>query len=93
MLIPCPVCGLRDHSEFSYEGDATVQRPAPDSADTAAWAAFVYDRANPMGRHREFWQHVHGCRMFLDVERDTLTHAISGAVLVGAWGQSDGGGP
>ena len=93
MLIPCPVCGLRDHSEFSYEGDATVTRPALEETDAAAWAAFVYDRANPMGRHREFWQHVHGCRHFLEIERDTLTHAMSGAVLVGAWAGTEGSAP
>ena len=27
MLIPCPVCGLRDHGEFTYGGDATIVRP------------------------------------------------------------------
>ena len=91
MLIPCPVCGPRDHSEFSYEGDATVRRPAHDVTDAAAWAAFVYDRANPMGAHREFWQHVHGCRLFLEVERDTLTHAVHGAVVVGPWAGTSGG--
>ncbi|MEM1164476.1 MAG: sarcosine oxidase subunit delta, partial [Pseudomonadota bacterium] len=31
--IRCPFCGLRDHSEFSYEGDATVAYPALDASE------------------------------------------------------------
>ena len=26
--IPCPYCGVRDHSEFRYGGDAGKPRPA-----------------------------------------------------------------
>lgn len=73
--IHCPFCGPRDHAEFSYGGDATVDYPALD-ADTAAWTAAVYDRANPRGAHREYWHHVAGCRAWLTVERDTLTHEV-----------------
>ena len=91
MLIPCPVCGLRDHSEFSYEGDATVPRPPIEVTDEAVWAAYVYDRANPMGPHREYWQHVHGCRQVLLVERDTATHHVRGAAIIGPWaGRTEG---
>ena len=32
---------------------------------------------NPAGPHREFWQHVTGCRQWLVVERDTRNHAIA----------------
>jgi sarcosine oxidase subunit delta len=32
---------------------------------------------NPAGPHREFWQHVMGCRQWLVVERDTRTHTIA----------------
>jgi sarcosine oxidase subunit delta len=34
-------------------------------------------RSNPKGPHRERWQHSDGCRLWLVVERDTLTHAIT----------------
>lgn len=86
MLIPCPVCGLRDHGEFTYGGDATVARP--DVADGAqAWAEYVYDRANPRGAHREYWHHVHGCRSWLAVERNTESHDIVSARLVGPWAE------
>ena len=85
MLIPCPVCGLRDHGEFTYGGDATVTRPAISDPDPAHWAGFVYDRANPRGDHQEYWHHVHGCRMWMVVVRDTQTHAVSRATLAGPW--------
>lgn len=85
MLIPCPVCGSRDHGEFTYFGDATVRRPDLSDTDPAAWARYVYDRGNPRGPHREFWHHTHGCRHWVEVERNTETHDVAGAQLVGAW--------
>jgi methylglutamate dehydrogenase subunit B len=81
MRINCPHCGLRDVAEFSYAGDANRQRPAPQSTDQAAWDDYVYNRTNTRGRHREFWQHNHGCRAHLIVERDTVTHEIFSVVL------------
>lgn len=76
MLIPCPYCGPRDVGEFTYQGDATVVRPDPASTDQDAWNRFVYDRANPAGKHSEYWQHSGGCRAHLVVERDTVTHTV-----------------
>ena len=76
LRINCPFCGERDHSEFTYGGDATVVYPALD-APLEAWIDAVYVRANPNGPHRERWQHSLGCRLWLIVERDTMTHAIS----------------
>jgi len=76
--IECPFCGTRDHSEFSYGGDATVEYPALD-ASAGDWSEAVYQRRNPRGSHREYWHHLNGCRAWLIVERDTLTHEI-GAV-------------
>ncbi|CAM5416397.1 Sarcosine oxidase subunit delta [Aquamicrobium terrae] len=82
MLISCPYCGPRDVSEFTYQGDGTRRRPAPNSQDLEAWNEYVYDRANPAGPHTEFWQHSGGCRAHLKVVRDTLTHEISSATFV-----------
>ncbi len=91
MLIPCPVCGERDHGEFTYGGDATVARPDIADRDPRAWASYVYDRRNPRGAHREYWHHLHGCRMWMVVTRDTQTHEVGQAQLVGAWaGQEPG---
>jgi methylglutamate dehydrogenase subunit B len=85
VLIPCPVCGPRDHGEFTYSGDATLIRPGVTEGDQNDWASYVYDRENPRGGHREYWHHVHGCRCWMIVNRNTETHDISGAELVGAW--------
>jgi len=78
LRLPCPFCGPRDHSEFTYLGDATVTRPEPE-APLEAWYDYVYTRPNPRGRHQEYWHHAHGCRQWLVVERDTLTHEVFGA--------------
>ena len=76
LIITCPHCGPRDHTEFSYGGDATVTRPA-DGASVETWFDYVYLRDNPRGTQKELWQHVQGCRAWVVVTRDTLTHAIS----------------
>lgn len=78
IIIPCPFCGDRDHSEFSYGGDATVRYP-PLEASTEEWHDAVFLRKNPRGPHTEYWHHVSGCRAWLEVERDTLTHEITSA--------------
>lgn len=73
--IDCPYCGERDHSEFTYGGDASVVYPALD-ASVEAWHEAVYLRENICGMQSETWHHVSGCRMWLVVERDTMTHEI-----------------
>ena len=82
MRIDCCHCGPRGNEEFTYLGDATVQRPpadpgrALDDGARARWHDYVYLRDNPAGPHRELWQHVSGCRAWLVVTRDVRTHAI-----------------
>ena len=78
--IPCPFCGTRDHTEFSYEGDATVEYPALDASEDD-WFEAVYLRDNPRGPHTEYWRHAYGCGAFLEVERDTVTHEIGAVTL------------
>ena len=68
-------------AEFTYQGDANRIRPDPASTDQAAWNAYVYERVNEAGDHREFWQHSGGCRSHLLVVRNTLTHRISEVTL------------
>ena len=82
MRIPCPWCGPRPLDEFEYGGDAGKKRPAGRrQTNHDAWMDYVYYRDNPAGTHREYWQHVSGCRAWLVVTRDTTTHAIGKAVL------------
>lgn len=82
MRIPCPYCGERDSHEFAYLGPAGLERPAAEASE-ADWYDYVYLRDNPAGLHRELWYHAGGCRSWLEVERDTKTHAIAGATLAG----------
>jgi heterotetrameric sarcosine oxidase delta subunit len=75
MRIHCPFCGERDVSEFSYLGDADFRRPDPASTDAInRFVEAVYLRDNPAGPHRELWFHAFGCRTWLRVRRDTITH-------------------
>jgi methylglutamate dehydrogenase subunit B len=80
LRIHCPYCGERDHTEFQYGGDASVERPAHDDPSFERWYAYVFERRNPRGPHDEYWQHTAGCRAWLVVTRDTGTHDILGVV-------------
>ena len=80
IVIDCPFCGPRDHAEFSYGGDATVEWPALDAPEKD-WFEATYLRRNPRGAHREYWHHIAGCRAWLIVERDTLTHKVGAVTL------------
>ncbi|GAA3071709.1 sarcosine oxidase subunit delta [Rhizobium viscosum] len=74
-LISCPHCGVRPKEEFTIRGDASLARPTGD-ADAGVWYDYVYLRDNPKGRHKEYWHHSSGCRRWLIVERDTVSHAV-----------------
>jgi heterotetrameric sarcosine oxidase delta subunit len=77
IVIHCPWCGPRNMSEFTYGGDATAKRPAdPASASDGEWFDYIYLRDNPRGAHLELWHHNAGCRRWVKVLRDTLTHEI-----------------
>jgi methylglutamate dehydrogenase subunit B len=78
MRIPCPHCGERGSEEFAYLGGVPGPRPAAD-AGLPEWHEYVHLRANPRGALRENWHHVAGCRRWLVVTRDTLTHVIAAA--------------
>lgn len=81
LRIKCPFCGVRSHIEFSYFGDATKVRPS-DDASLADWLDFVYIRSNPKGPHEEYWQHVLGCRAWVEVSRDTVSHFIENTRII-----------
>ena len=91
MRIICPFCGERELGEFTYLGDAKPQRPAADAGEEAVYD-YVYLRDNVAGVMSEYWYHGGGCRAWLKVTRNTLTHEISavepaagaGAAKVGA---------
>jgi len=84
MLIPHPLLGPRDCSEFVYLGDASLlKRPDPGKPDAqTAFHDYLHLRDNPAGEHRELWYHEQGDRSWLMVTRNTLTHEISDVRLV-----------
>ena len=77
LVIDCPWCGPRDESEYSYAGEANIERPlAPHELDDDQWADYVFMRTNPRGLHVENWVHSAGCRRYLNVYRHTVTNEI-----------------
>ena len=75
--IPCPWCGLRDQTEFTYGGDGRLVRPDPaETTPVSSWVDYIYLRENPRGPHDELWHHSAGCRQWFRVRRDTATHEI-----------------
>jgi sarcosine oxidase subunit delta len=75
MLLACPYCGSRPIAEFAFgcaeEAATRIDEPA------AIQLQRIYLRTNPRGLSKELWQHVSGCRAWLLVERDTVTHVVS----------------
>jgi methylglutamate dehydrogenase subunit B len=76
LKITCPHCGERDYTEFRYGSDASKPRPPHASDDRKAWHDYIFLFDNPKGPHREFWQHVLGCRQWLVLERNTATNIV-----------------
>ena len=84
LLIPCPWCGPRDEVEFHCGGEAHIVRPAdPDAQGDAAWAEYLFMRANPKGLLAERWVHSHGCRRWFNLLRDTVSHRILESYQIG----------
>ena len=77
LSLDCPWCGARPETEFRCGGEAHLQRPDPQTASDAEWAAYLFHRTNPRGVHRERWVHVHGCGRWFLVERDTVSDRIA----------------
>lgn len=91
MRIPCPLCGDRDRREFYYYGAADyARRPAAD-APADAWDSYLHLRDNPAGETRDLWYHEAGCAAWIEVTRNTLTHAVLSSRLL-AGDPSPGGG-
>lgn len=82
LLIPCPYCGPRNELEFRHGGEAHVARD-PQSADDAAWTAFLFTRSNTRGVLAERWRHTSGCGRFFNCVRDTVSDTILATYKVG----------
>ena len=83
LYIPCPYCGARDETEFTYGGPSHVTRPALSSTDRE-WTRYLYHRANTKGLHHvSAGFYSYGCGRWFNVLRDTTTHDILDVYLMG----------
>jgi sarcosine oxidase subunit delta len=73
--IQCPYCDeKRPEIEFAYAGEAHIVRAVKaDDLSDQAWAEFLFYRDNKRGDHCERWWHQHGCNMFFNAVRNTVT--------------------
>lgn len=76
LIIECPLCGERPYTEYRYGGDAGKVRPAYGHGGLKSWHDYVFLFDNSKGWHQEYWQHVHGCRQWLVVSRDTASNTV-----------------
>ena len=81
MQIPCPHCGLRAQTEFTYERTVDSVVPLDAPADEAMKTLFT--RTNPRGIDEEIWRHTFGCRAWLVITRNRVTNEISAARAAG----------
>jgi heterotetrameric sarcosine oxidase delta subunit len=72
LRIPCPTCGTRPHTEFTFGGEARPHE-SPD-ADADFLRVFLPD--NLPGPARERWFHALGCRRWFELTRDATTNRI-----------------
>jgi sarcosine oxidase subunit delta len=72
MRIPCPHCGSRMFTEFSFGGELREIDPLDGAADFRR----VYLPSNAAGPQVERWFHTYGCRRWLTIRRDTLTNRV-----------------
>ena len=74
LLVPCPNCGLREFTEFSFGGE-TNARPAPD-APAETLNRYLFVRRNADGEQQEWWYHRAGCRSWFLAVRDTRSNVF-----------------
>jgi sarcosine oxidase subunit delta len=73
LRIPCPHCGLRPYTEFSFGGEL---RPI-DASGAEGDFARVFLPENAAGPQQERWFHAMGCRRWLTITRDTTRNEVT----------------
>jgi methylglutamate dehydrogenase subunit B len=72
LMVPCPRCGLRSHTEFTFGGE----RREIGATDTERDFEAVYLGENLAGPQQERWFHAMGCKRWLTLMRDTRTNEV-----------------
>ena len=73
-IMPCPLNGPRNISEFAYGGEVEFM-PDPKTSSSEEWAEYVFFSDNPAGVVREWWCHSATSYWFI-AERNTVTDEI-----------------
>ena len=76
LLIPCPYCGERDESEFSYGGGSRDYPSLGEDYSINDWFQSVYLPKLDQNTLCEYWYHNAGCEQRDDVKRNLFTHKI-----------------
>lgn len=75
---------MRDEAEFRYGGPANIDRPGPpESVSDEEWADFLFQGRQVAGWQAERWVHAYGCRAWFNVWRNTESHEVGAATLIG----------
>jgi len=72
LQIPCPHCGPREFSEFSFGGE--VREFACEDPQRDFDRVYLHD--NAAGPQLERWFHVYGCRRWFTIRRDTVDNRV-----------------
>jgi heterotetrameric sarcosine oxidase delta subunit len=86
LLIPCPYCGGRDESEFSYGGPAIKYPDVERSVSIESWHRVLHLSDNSATVIREYWYHGAGCECWIEINRDLETHEITSPAKTGIEG-------
>ena len=73
-IMPCPLNGPRNISEFAYGGEVELM-PDPNTSSSEEWAEYVFFSDNRAGVVREWWCHSATSYWFI-AERNTVTDEI-----------------
>ncbi|NQV47304.1 MAG: sarcosine oxidase subunit delta [Rhodospirillaceae bacterium] len=73
-IMPCPLNGPRNISEFVCGGDVK-EMPNPESCSDLEWANYVFIHKNPAGVVDEWWCHTPTAYWFV-ARRNTVTEEI-----------------
>lgn len=76
LMIDCPNCGRRPHTEFWFGGETPPRAGPGETVDPEEDFRRVWLHDNVAGVQEERWFHHAGCRTWLTVRRDTRTNEI-----------------
>ena len=77
-LFPCPFCGPREETEFTYVGEPKTRPEPAEAVSDAQWGAYLWFNANSKGASEEIWLHL-TCMESFAMTRDTANNSVLGS--------------